>query len=144
MKISASDIRPGNYHKGIKINLVNQGVYSINIDGIYPEAITQYGISIVDKGEMDFEPILLSEGWFDAFGFSRMDCEKDYKIRYESDISDINDYDLREIEIFWNEDDCWSVIFENRYLRSIEYVHELQNLFYWLSKQELTINTAKS
>ena len=127
--IKPEELRIGNYHKSDDFNIPRMGISSDKINGQSYAAITGHGISLVEQGELKIEPIPLTTKWLERFWF-------------ESEKSGL--------ESFYgmpNEDGDW--IFElyphlegyNTVLTDvhIKYVHQLQNLFYALTGNELEL-----
>ena len=95
----------------------------------YPTLNTsEFGIGVVEW--YNIKPIKITEEWLMKMGF-RKDSETDYRwfLNYKS--NDIFTYDIDDHTISVGE--SWD--FCKRM-----YVHELQNLFYALTKEELKIN----
>ena len=71
----------------------------------------------------DLEPILLTEEWLLKFGFEKKSGWDDYEY-----------YIKDEVEIIFNE----NVMFKNSIENQIEYVHQIQNIYFALTGNELT------
>jgi hypothetical protein len=79
--------------------------------------------------EWQAEPIPITEEWLLNFGFK--------KTEYNSDI--IYDSELQNSTYITIDNDYSSYFMWGEYLTSIKYVHELQNLYYALTKEELIL-----
>lgn len=73
-----------------------------------------------------YEPIPLTEEWLLKFGFKRIEVEG-YPVFLNK---------IFAIEFYEEESD---VLFENISIAQIKYVHQLQNLYFALTGEELTI-----
>jgi hypothetical protein len=71
-----------------------------------------------------FAPIFLTEEWLERFGFEKIGGWDDYEA-----------YILNEVEITINE----NVPFKNYLDKEIKHVHQLQNLYFALTGQELEL-----
>lgn len=104
-------------------------VDSINYDGLIGKSIYfANGYEIED----DLEPIPLTKEWLLKFGFNLItsDCESpsDWYFRHDNLTGSIDNL-------------TWKYTHQNR-LR-IEYVHQLQNIYFALTGEELTIKEEK-
>lgn len=147
MTLKPTDIRIGNFllHKDseyiacvTEIHKNRQGLpdpheYWLSATGVYRDYMCNYPLS-------GFEPIKLSEEWIKKFkqidfrydkyvfvaGMVRYDIDINHK-RYQSeDITIIAEYDNIQLAIF-----------------SITYLHQLQNLYYALTGEELKLTYSK-
>lgn len=82
---------------------------------------------------LDVSPILLTEKWLYAFGFMKREFQDDFYI------GKINKFAERDLKLFKNK--SGKFCYEN-HLRKIEYVHDLQNLFFAINRKELVLNQA--
>ena len=81
------------------------------------------GDIIINRGSNDmFTPIPLTEQWLLDFQFTGTHPK----------------YTLGDIMIHWN--DYIELYFYGQYIRRIEFVHEIQNICYWLTGEELKIS----
>lgn len=94
-------------------------------------------------GSFDYELIPLTEEWLLRFGFKVLHKTNNHYI-----IIDPNGYkDSHNISIFKSVGDIWHIAFSdtlagyNDYIPTtkIEYVHQLQNLYFALTGEELTL-----
>ena len=127
--MKASELRIGNYYMFADYNgIVYRQVQEIKHN--------QFGL-LSDYDKVNFEicrPIPLTEEWVLKLGFEYHSFDKNYVIKnkdgycnsiknndgewcYNNDISDANCYFIRELK----------------------YIHQLQNLYYALNEEELTI-----
>jgi len=124
-KISASELRIRNIHEGDDFSIPRLGISSVKIDGKSFNHITSYGIHLVDEGKMEFKPIALTEEWLVKFGFTK-GGDRCYRIH--------------TIRIFINiNKTIFAYAFEGAV--NIKFVHQLQNLFFALTGEELTIKS---
>jgi len=121
--MKANELRIGNLLQGDKIQLANQGIYS---DGIF--AITGYGISEFELGRLlKAKPIPLTEEWLLKFGFEKLTKRFRKEVNgYWYTVWDSGQFDVDNKAISFN---C-------------KYVHKLQNLYFDLTGEELTITEA--
>jgi hypothetical protein len=122
--MKAKDYRIGNLVE------YDDRVFEIHsIADTYPTINTsEFGIGVVEW--YNIKPIKITEEWLLGMGF-RKDNETDYRWLLNYNSSDIFAYDIDDNTISVSE--TWE--FGKRM-----YVHELQNLFYALTKEELKIN----
>ncbi len=110
---------------------INNYVYDTlgKVNQIDLEAITY----IVKEPLNQVQPIPLTEEWLLKFGFD--------------DIKEIDNTDFKEYRLFNNYSICIQFpcgaeahCYAGNYPIAIEYIHQLQNLYFALTKKELTIN----
>jgi hypothetical protein len=89
--------------------------------------------SCLDSIENDCKPILLTVGWLDKFGFELLDGERWVKGLL---LEPLYCYDL-EIEVINNINLNGFYYFNNQHAVKINHVHQLQNLYFALTGQEL-------
>lgn len=121
--IKAQDLRKGNFHQSDDFSIPRLGLASVKVDGKSYSAISTWGIHLVDQEEMEFIPLRLTEEWMFAFGFERANTvEIIYtKIGFSNILCVGAKYYIRGV------------------LEPIEYVHDFQNVYYFLQRQELII-----
>lgn len=97
-----------------------------------PDVDLYIDISAEELYKMDgkvyfFEPIPLTEQWLLDFGFEygHNDYTIDFKLYFET-----NDGSWSELD----------VLYEEKYIATIKYVHQLQNLYFALTGEELKLN----
>lgn len=114
--MKASELRIGNYvyRQSAKLIIDKSSVYQIENVNI--------------QSALKYEPIPLTEEWFDKFGFNQMGM---WKILKDVEFSIIKGYGLALKSI-----DGYRRLNQN----SIKYVHQLQNLFFALTGEELAVN----
>lgn len=82
-----------------------------------------------------FEPIPLTEDWLVKFGFRITDSESNLNLTYaKKDGFCINTYQEEKVG-YW-----WLGFYHNNKNKHIQYVHQLQNLYFALTNEELTLN----
>ena len=145
--MQANELRIGNYvsaplwrNEGIHIQKVYSlktlwGEYYINHD--FKETGYEFGAKI----ETEVEPIPLNEEWLLKFGFKK---NIDYELINEyGKLSESNA--RRGVGLYFNDGE-WFVTFREDVgcgwndLNEINYVHQLQNLYFALTGDELTIS----
>lgn len=74
----------------------------------------------------NFSPVNINEYWLTCFGFKKKPAlfyvYDNIELRYDGNV------------------DLWQVWDDSSFLRSIEYVHQLQNLYYSIREKELDID----
>ena len=128
--MKASELRIGNYIK-----------LMFNYEDYETIQVTSDELVDVDKKRADYEPLLLTEDWLFKFGFKNTDKDDNDYITY----TDANhDYYL---QIDTRRRDGKYTILDNSFddLRAfsmvdIVYVHQLQNLYFALTGEELIMN----
>jgi hypothetical protein len=131
--IKATELRIGNYIK-----------LMFNYEDYETIQVTSDELVDVDKKRADYEPLPLTEDWLFKFGFKNTDKDDNDYITY----TDANhDYYL---QIDTRRRDGKYTILDNSFddLRAfsmvdIVYVHQLQNLYFALTGEELTLNKNK-
>jgi len=93
----------------------------------------------------DHSPIPLTEEWLLRFGFERSECGKICVKKYYLNRVPEKEYSI-ELMIFSDHIACWvsSLELESNYVeeimtKPIHYLHQLQNLYFALTGEELTI-----
>jgi hypothetical protein len=138
--MKANELRIGNLIKGT----ANAKVTPPTVYAVYTETFSD-----IDSGLGIFEPIPLTEEWLLKFGFKSINDSCGYRIEiskndskfwltvflsHDTDGSEVwgcNHADLTELEP--NESFCSSIPV------NIDYVHQLQNLYFALTGEELGI-----
>lgn len=119
--MKASELRIGNYIENTDSQMASYMV--VNADVIKQNEHTMYA---------SLEPIPLTEEWLLKFGFEfhvNANCENFY---YTKDAF---------ICIRCDEDFEWFRYYNGDFYSEIEYVHQLQNLFFCLCGKELTLKS---
>lgn len=147
--MKANELRQGNLILGIYEQEIDRGNGIIE-DVEYEDVVTFLGYDPFEKyfwvegGEVDdydrFNAIPLTEEWLERFGFSENSFTRNY--------IDI-DYTIDGLRLCLDNDDCESgygivslygkLDGDVLYLNGIDYVHQLQNLYFALSGEELTL-----
>ena len=84
----------------------------------------------------EVEPIPLTEEWMMRFGFDKVLPRND-KMYYRLN----DDFVIEENNVFLLGDDAFEML---KLRRKIKYVHQLQNLYFALTGEELTIDNEKT
>jgi len=122
--MKATELRLGNLVKNQKgVAEPIQGIYTIPD---YIELLTETHVGLAD----DFTPIPLTEEWLERFGFE-LDYEGDYILAWRGVVLyfRLSDMSLRRD---YKQKNKLSII-------PIDYVHQLQNLYFALTGEELTL-----
>jgi hypothetical protein len=136
--MKANELRIGNL-----VKLLDGTVFTIS-------SIEQKGFTVQNKEETtwieaeEFEPIPLTEEWLLKFGFEKIitDTEDAYGIDYNLEVPDIcyiSYSDDFSCAIYGSEYASKNSIGAVPNWNSIKYVHGLQNLYFALTGEELTI-----
>jgi hypothetical protein len=142
-EIKANDLRVGNLFTPIRGNFISYKMF----DKKTPEVVTMTAQGIVDfeSGFIEIKPIVLTEELLLKCGFKkqRLITNPIYSIKtkkqqlyfsvFETGESFDHDKPLKEPK-------KWYSFNENKYYIKIKYFHQLQNLYYALTNEELTIN----
>ncbi len=148
--ISLSELRVGNIHEVPPYDNPRLNIYSNRVDGKSYSRITGYGISLVEQGILKPTPILITEEWLIAFGFKKHEEQGRYGYRYY--ISSGVDYNYvierdfrKEISHFFGVETTDAPnSFEDYkpywFAYEIKYIHQLQNLIFSITNEELTLN----
>ena len=127
--MKATDFRIG--------NLVSYDNRVFEIDTLSEEMPTlntiEFGIGVV--GWKDIKPIKLTEQWLIDFGFSKSTAVDNlYVIQIEAGVLDLMPSDIIGYHVY----------IEDNWICRIEYVHQLQNLYFALTGKELELKNNKS
>ena len=112
--------RKGNLHEVDSISIPKWGISSVKIDGKSYGEISQYGLSLIPNGLLDFKPLLLSENWLKEFGFEKMTVEDMTLFLFDSDS------DKKRCFISFKNGNFYWLGYDK-----INYVHEFQNIYYF-------------
>jgi hypothetical protein len=131
--MTANELRIGNYVRSISIDYI---VWKIdgsgNIQGV--EGGTSFNL------DRSTEPILLTEDWLVKLGFE----EGSIALHSEIFMSKHHSYTNYWIRLYrWEGSYLLHIGFggsEPYFIRRVEYVHSLQNIYYELMQEELTLN----
>jgi hypothetical protein len=118
--MKANELRIGNYVQS------GRGIYTIgyiSTDGI--EAVLSEDKTLIINNSIIFKPIPLTEQWLKDFGFRKVGYNEE-----ENDVFTIKD---DEVWILWN----GHKFILDQYENEIKYVHQLQNLYFALTGEEL-------
>jgi hypothetical protein len=103
-------------------------------DNEFIKGITSNSIHKFDLGFIKLEPILITEEWLFKFGFKDRSGTLKNKMSYGIEIG--------KMEIAWYRQDNktrFQTIENGFILKYVNYVHELQNLYFSLTGEELII-----
>ena len=123
--MEANELRIGNY---VNINRAHgRGENQIKVKEINLHYLNQ-----VQRNEKYIEPVLLTEEWLVKFGFVKLDYHR-FKIKPSHYFDYYYTYSVK--------DNCFRMYVEDGImcLSTIEYVHQLQNLYFALTGFELII-----
>jgi hypothetical protein len=122
--MKASELRIGNYFKGIRVGIV-KSIFTTHFT-VEDENGIQLGNSIQDN----FQPIPLTEEWLLKFGFEK---DEEYDNTFNRYISVFNGFTTITIDISAN-----VLLLDNMEIK-LHFVHQLQNLYFALTGEELTL-----
>lgn len=136
--MKAKELRIGNYIQDGKTNVLEiNGLHNETIYSVYPLNASPKFETTTDS--TDIKPIPLTEEWLLKFGF-----EKDhYKKEVYYTLSNDDDYYIEEDKNIklWDFNMKEGIGF---YLRSFKRVHQLQNLYFALTGEELKIKQTET
>jgi hypothetical protein len=112
--MEAKELRIGNLFRFISTNSIEY-VSDIKTNGLKTPVINNVSIK-------DTEPIPLTEEWLVKFGFVK-------------DKLEVGLYHFNDLEIFLPNYFTW----KTQFINNIKHVHQLQNLYFALTNEELTI-----
>ncbi len=121
----AKGIMVGNYHEVNEFSHPRLGISAVKIDGKCFAAITAYGIQMVDEGNLDFKPLVLTKEWLEKFNFDYGFHETGIYGWYIGDFIIKSDYGAGFLYHGNN--------------REVKFVHDLQNLFAASEETELKL-----
>jgi len=129
----AKELRIGNYIK-----------LMFNYEDYEAIQVTSDELVMVDKKQADYEPLPLTEEWLFKFGFNHIDkSDNDYITYTDSNHEYYLQLDVRR------KDGKYSIL-DNSFddlrdftMIDISYVHQLQNMYFALTGEELTLNKNK-
>lgn len=132
MEISSRSLRIGNlvYNKNTNTSGLPDGVVRITGNGIHR----------IDDGVLHFWGIPLTSEWLLKFGFELTDIKWiDDSVSKDVYRKDGYYIDLKmDAKMICKIDDNYPG-YRNIYIRSVEYVDQIQNVYYFLTGEELTI-----
>lgn len=135
IKVQAQELRIGNLHKTVGLEIPRLTISSVKIDGQAFSAITGYGIYLVQDGKMEFEPIPLSVEWLEKFGWVwNNECNS-----YEKFPNGDARMNLSKPSPVNGGYRMFNYILHATISNQIFYVHQLQNLYFALTGKELIL-----
>lgn len=149
--IKASELRIGNLVEAPVVSIANKnGIQTIEHHGSAILKIGANNLMMIDNCEMDLKPIPITEKWLERFGF-----KKTGESSYEPNKPDEREYEWYTprvstiYDILYLNGSCkngytlvvpygeWG---DRKFIsKTINYIHELQNLWFSLSGEELTL-----
>jgi len=104
--------------------------------------ITLIRLSNFSVGMEDIEPIPVTEGVLSDFGFEKVVDNRGVTgyVEYELCVGQVNIVVEKE-KLPKYEDDEFKFYLDDCYLKHIEYVHQVQNLYYAVSGEELSLRS---
>jgi hypothetical protein len=127
--MKAKDLRIGNWVESDGFELTVTSVYGVNIDiNVCPYT----GNHNEEYSLKDIKPIPINKEWLKKLGFNNPD-----RLFELYDIN-IGDEETLSISLHGN-NPTWSIEWDNVFLkdREIKYIHQLQNLYFALTDNEL-------
>ncbi|MBB6109732.1 hypothetical protein SAMN05421821_105150 [Mucilaginibacter lappiensis] len=126
----AQDLRLGNIVKGITTDYCK--VYSISYDDVSGIRFHSEGsTSSTWSGGKGIEPVELTEDWLIKFGLSKDEASSNGSVRYN--------FRYQRLTINLHSDGEHPVFFEGNCITWVMFVHQLQNLYFVLTGEELTM-----
>ena len=111
------------------------------VEVIVVKSIAEYGIELfadpdleADILEHELIPIEITSEWLVKLGFINSRSREEYSV-FEIKIGD----DIFAVWHVWNNDAFYAIRFKNCDVIIVEYVHQLQNLYYILTGSELVV-----
>lgn len=137
--MKATELRIGNYHNYLvkdPIDVRKQWNEVCQIDA-------HDLLSLSKEPDVRYQPIPLTEEWLLKFGFTLMKDTTPYNYRLHKNKSfcyiRYGTYGIIENGIENFEKGFNGLFIGNKFIRVIKYVHDLQNLYFALSNEELTL-----
>lgn len=158
--MEVKELRIGNYVKAIQGNFETNKMWIKEKDHIYSNndcvEITAKGLVDIEDGLIKVEPIPLTKEWLIKFGFYKRLNEagaynmfayrKKIKTTWSSYLyfiiddenKSISGFDIRDIEAYKYEYKAKQTTYPVNN-KTVKYVHQLQNIYFALTGQELTL-----
>jgi hypothetical protein len=140
--MKATDLRIGNYviFKSIQMVTLNQNGKYENYEE--PHQLHQIQISsndfeYIEKGQSEYRPIPLTEEWLLKFGFERHHSDYSNSVIYIKDVPNNNEFKWGVYPL-----ELGSGFIINK-SKNLKYVHQLQNLYFALTEEELNTKELK-
>lgn len=131
--IEAKELRSGNYVLGNPLSIPRLGIYSNGVT-----KITSHGISEIEFGNINYDPLPITEEILIKAGFTIVKTTTAYGYDCNKYCEEVK-YTLRGA---WNGENWFAYeILNNGTHKKIEYVHQLQNLYFALTGEELKIKS---
>lgn len=132
-------------------NLTQWGVNIVKLKSIHTESVFKDRVTVyVEINERlkfhclnieELEPIPLTEEWLMKFGFDLVYEKRYIGIKYK--IGDVEtDFVLTHPNVLGVFEKCFIWEYSKNKYKKLQYVHQLQNLFFDITDQELTIKEA--
>lgn len=134
--IKPEDIRAGNYIQGPPFSIPKFGWHSDGVVQITSHGLTEL-IRIPFRQE-NYSPLILTDEWLRKLGFNQ-DCDGFYLLEIGRKAFRISTNEGNHVVYKHNIGQKWAPVSDG-----IEYVHQLQNLCYILTGEELQIKDNES
>ena len=95
--------------------------------------VTWWRLELMEKNKIEYNPIPLTEEWLLKLGFKYKKWDDHFIIKNGNYFNSIKKYDDGW---YYNTDESEATCY---YLTTIKYVHQLQNLYFALTSEELEI-----
>ena len=131
--MKANELRIGNYvMSGDNADSTVEEIKAINHTDWFDEGKRYWLETNHYEGELleDFRPISLTEEWLLMARFTKSFAVTNFAIQTEDGVLDLVPSEI----------DGYHVYFDDNWICTIQYVHQLQNLYFALTNQELTFN----
>lgn len=121
--MKANELRVGNY---IIINTGTNEPFCMDYDAMHD--------TFLDDDWEDLQPIILTEEWLINFGFKMV-------VLNAEGLAEWNEWRIKDFEIFstGSHESCKNDLCFGTFDFKVKYVHQLQNLYFALTGEELTI-----
>lgn len=130
--MKTNELRIGNYLQGKNSHVIIQTIYPVG----HVKIKGNRSVFMVEGEHPCLSPILLTEEWLLRFGFKPKGEGYSIGIYEICDFKDFSDGSTEYILYQW---DSYNEI-ESAVKANIRYVHQLQNLYFVLTDEELTLN----
>lgn len=112
------------------------GFYYMHDGSVFEMDSTTLSSILIVGGEYEYDPIPLTEDWLVRFGFKKSKCYLGMREGMTREILFIYPTKSGMYVSLWFPK-AYTESDEDHYLKEINYVHQLQNLYYALTGQEL-------
>jgi hypothetical protein len=119
-------------------------VEELRIGNLLRDKVTKTELKVIELTEQDIVTYVIDRSMFplkDGWGIEPIPLSQEWLIKFGFDgVNSAN----KLIQVGWNGDDFihdqMSVLFKGVFITTLKYVHQLQNLYFTLTGEELTLN----